>query len=160
MDQVWHEVLWKSIMERVHTNLPYKDFTMPSSVEQKTICTQTGMLATSSCPSLTEYFAKGSVPSQSCTGHYVESTEEPSSETKDENADKDKEKTDDIQNPDSGTSDGTTENPDTVIPPIDGGGDSGGDSSDGGETTPPDDSGGGDSSGGDAGDGGAELPSL
>ncbi len=70
-NQVWHETLWKNIMTRVHAELPSKDFTMPSSVQQKTICTQTGLLATSSCPSLTEYFAQGTAPTQSCSGHAV-----------------------------------------------------------------------------------------
>lgn len=58
-------------MERVHEGVPRKEFTMPPSVQQKTICQQTGFLATSTCPAITEYFAEGSVPSVSCSGHYV-----------------------------------------------------------------------------------------
>ena len=43
--------IWQSIMSRIHENLEPKDFEMPSSVEQKTICTLTGKLAVSgSCP--------------------------------------------------------------------------------------------------------------
>ena len=68
--QSWHQRLWKNIMERIHENLAYKDFTIPTSVVQKSICTTTGLLATSSCPSRTEYFAEDNVPTQSCTGHY------------------------------------------------------------------------------------------
>ena len=37
--------IWKAIMSRVHAGLEYKDFTMPASVEQKTICTLSGQLA-------------------------------------------------------------------------------------------------------------------
>ncbi len=70
-NQVWHEQLWKNIMERIHESVPRKEFTMPPTVQQKTICQQTGFLATSTCPAITEYFAEGSVPSVSCSGHYV-----------------------------------------------------------------------------------------
>ena len=70
-NQSWHEILWKSIMERIHEGVPRQEFTMPPSVQQKTICAQTGYLATSSCQPITEYFAEGSIPSVSCSGHYV-----------------------------------------------------------------------------------------
>lgn len=139
MSQSWHQILWKNIMDRVHIDLPYKDFTMPPSVEQKTICTQTGLLATSTCPPLTEYFAKGTAPTQSCPGHVVEKKEE---EDKDKEKDKEKEKeTETPENPDDGENPGTetpdggdpgTENPD--------GGDPGTENPDGGgntETPPP-----------------------
>ena len=52
--------IWKGIMSRVHENLETKDFVMPSSVEQKSVCTISGYLANSSCPSVTEYFATDS----------------------------------------------------------------------------------------------------
>ncbi len=61
--------IWKGIMSRVHQNLETKDFVMPSSVEKASVCTITGYLATSSCPSVTEYFAKDGLPTQSCPGH-------------------------------------------------------------------------------------------
>lgn len=61
--------IWKGIMSRVHENLETKDFVMPSSVEQKSVCTISGYLANSSCPSVTEYFATDSLPHQSCPGH-------------------------------------------------------------------------------------------
>lgn len=108
MDQAWHEVLWKNIMERVHEGLEYKEFTMPSSVQQKTICTQTGLLASSTCPGFTEYFAEGSVPSQVCAGHYV-----PKEDDKDD--EEDDEEDDDKKNDDEGTSD--PENPDVSDTP-------------------------------------------
>ncbi len=142
MDQAWHEVMWKNIMERVHEGLEYKDFTMPSSVEQKTICTQTGLLATATCPPLTEYFAKGTAPSQSCSGHYV-----PKEEKEDDEKDKDKNKDDDKKNENPENPD---ENGGSVTPP-DGGGNEGGGNEGGGNE------GGGNEGGGNEG-GGAETP--
>ena len=41
MNQSWHMVIWRNIMQRIHEGLEYKDFTIPSSVVQRTICTQT-----------------------------------------------------------------------------------------------------------------------
>ena len=61
--------LWKGIMSRIHENLEEKDFKVPSSVERKSICTITGKLAGSGCPSITEYFAKDTVPAETCSGH-------------------------------------------------------------------------------------------
>lgn len=65
----FHLTLWRSIMNRVHENLEYKDFTMPASVEKKTLCTKTGKIAVSGCPSATEYFAMDSNSTQTCPGH-------------------------------------------------------------------------------------------
>lgn len=95
MSQSWHSKLWKAIMERVHENLEDKDFEVPSSVVECTVCSETGLLAVSSCPSYTEYFSEENAPTQSCSGHYVEpepeeepeetpeegTTEEPPAET-------------------------------------------------------------------------------
>ncbi len=61
--------LWKGIMSRIHENLETKEFKVPSSVEKKSICTITGKIAGSNCPSITEYFAKDTLPSETCSGH-------------------------------------------------------------------------------------------
>lgn len=110
-DESYHLRLWKSVMERVHEGLEYKDFPMPSSVEKKTICTLTGQLAVAgSCPSITEYFAAGTVPSTSCPGHGdVEGEDEEDEE--DENGDENGNTSSDPNTP-------STE-PDTPLPPID-----------------------------------------
>ena len=83
--------IWKGIMSRVHENLETKDFVMPSSVEQKSVCTISGYLANSSCPSVTEYFATDSLPDQSCPGHKKHSedydSEENDSKSHDTNSD-------------------------------------------------------------------------
>ena len=65
----WHLSIWHAIMERIHQDLEDKDFEMPSSVVQKTVCTRTGLLAVSGCPSRTDYFDKDTAPTESCSGH-------------------------------------------------------------------------------------------
>ncbi len=76
---VYHLQLWKSIMSRIHANMERREFTMPPSVEQKTVCSISGMLAVpGSCPGITEYFATDILPTERCTGHgytYDEETE-------------------------------------------------------------------------------------
>ena len=69
MNASWRETLWKNIMDRVHEDLENKEFDIPSSVVRKTVCTQTGLLAVSGCPSITEYFDEDTVPTQSCSRH-------------------------------------------------------------------------------------------
>lgn len=70
-NQIWHEQLWKNIMERIHEGMPRKEFDMPASVQQKLVCRQTGLLATTSCSAFSEYFAAENMPTVSCSGHYV-----------------------------------------------------------------------------------------
>lgn len=96
MNQAWHEVLWKNIMDRVHQNMPYKEFKMPDSIEKKTICSQTGMLAsTQFCSAVTEYFAEGSYKAQYCNGHAYEiKAYEDAQKQQQEEAQKEEEKTD------------------------------------------------------------------
>ena len=75
-------------MSRIHANMERKEFTMPPSVEQKTVCSISGMLAIpGSCPGITEYFATDILPTERCTGHgdtYDEDTEEETEEDEDE----------------------------------------------------------------------------
>lgn len=84
----YHEKIWAKIMNRIDSelNLPYKDFSMPSTIERKTICTETGLLAIpGECPSLTEYFAPGTAPTETCGGHYVEPEPEEEPDDTDDN---------------------------------------------------------------------------
>ena len=78
--------LWKGIMSRIHENLEEKDFKVPSSVERKSICTITGKLAGSGCPSITEYFAKDTLPSETCSGHGYSYGSKSNSSTEDGNS--------------------------------------------------------------------------
>lgn len=65
--RTYHKTLWQTIMKRIHEDLPAIDFQIPSSVEKATICTKTGLLASSHCKSITEYFARSTVPDEHCT---------------------------------------------------------------------------------------------
>lgn len=135
----WHLPIWNAIMERIHSDLAYKDFKVPSSVQKASICTKTGLLAVSGCPTVTEYFAKDDLPKEHCAGHVEERPEsdEPDSKT-----------------PDSDSSDS---NPGTTTPPETGGNETGGGGTGGGETgggeTGGSESGGGETGGGETGGG-------
>lgn len=74
-----HRIIWRKIMETVHETmqLPYKEFEVPDSVLTATICTKSGKLALEGiCDHYeagstvkTEYFAKGTVPTEYCDVH-------------------------------------------------------------------------------------------
>lgn len=116
---VYHLQLWKSIMGRIHANLERKEFTMPPSVEQKTVCSISGMLAVpGSCPGITEYFATDILPTERCTGHgysYDESSEEdePEVDDRDYTVDIPDDTTPTTPDPDHSA---TPDIPDTTIP--------------------------------------------
>ena len=97
----YHFKIWAKIMNRIDEafGLTYKEFEMPSSLVQKTVCTQTGKLATSSCPSQTEWFDPSTAPTETCTGHVT--TKTPSKSTKDEEEDEDEDEDEDVTDGDS-----------------------------------------------------------
>ena len=115
--------IWKSIMSRVHANLETKEFTMPASVQQKTVCSISGLLAVSgNCPGITEYFATDTLPTESCPGHVAEEPEEETEENGDNT------ETDPGTTPTTPTDPGGggTDTPTTPTDPGGGGGDTGG----------------------------------
>ena len=61
--------LWRAIMSRVHSNLPYKNFVMPSGIKTATVCAESGLLPLPSCPTNTDYFAVENIPTETCEGH-------------------------------------------------------------------------------------------
>ena len=73
----FHKAIWRKIMTRLHEDLPDPGFNVPDSVETAEICRKSGKLAIpgvcSSDPrgnaTYTEYFAKGSVPTEVCDTH-------------------------------------------------------------------------------------------
>lgn len=75
----FHKVIWKKIMTRAHEakNLENKEFKVPADVEQVKICRKSGKLPISGiCTSdprgnatYTEYFAKGTAPTEKCNVH-------------------------------------------------------------------------------------------
>lgn len=73
----FHKQIWKKIMTRVHEGLSDPGFPVPDSVETAQICRKSGKLAVSGvCTNdprgnavYTEYFAKGTVPTDVCNNH-------------------------------------------------------------------------------------------
>lgn len=73
----YHKKMWKDIMEAIHKNLTVVDFQKPDSIVSANICTKSGKLAVEGvCDHAlggstvrTEYFAKGTVPTEKCDVH-------------------------------------------------------------------------------------------
>ena len=73
LNQSFHNRLWKKVMTRIHEDYEYKSFRLPTSIASATVCSDTGKLVSSEfCKAYTEYFALGTVPTQSCNGHEEE----------------------------------------------------------------------------------------
>ena len=71
--------IWKAIMSRIHENLAYKDFTKPADIVSVAVCKESGKLPIEgvcdhdprgNCV-ITEYFAKGTEPTDYCDHHTV-----------------------------------------------------------------------------------------
>ncbi|MCD8336633.1 MAG: transglycosylase domain-containing protein [Lachnospiraceae bacterium] len=82
---LWHSysrALWTSVMERIHSGLPTGEFTQPESVVEVALCAETHLPAGDTCSSVyTEYFATGTEPDETCTGHAAETEAETESGT-------------------------------------------------------------------------------
>lgn len=73
----YHKRIWRNIMTRVHESLSDPGFTVPDSIETAEVCRKSGKLPVSGvCSSdprgtavYTEYFAKGTVPTETCDHH-------------------------------------------------------------------------------------------
>lgn len=80
-DTAYTKKVWKSIMEKIHKNLKYKDFEQPNSIVSTQICSKSGKLAKKGiCDKsadgskiITEYFA-GTLPTEYCDIHKIKST--------------------------------------------------------------------------------------
>ena len=108
--------LWKGIMERVHEDLSPEEFEMPDSVEKKSVCKKTGLLARAGrCPAVTEYFDTDVLPDEVCSGHGdVEDEDDEDEDDEDEKIEDDE--TEDPENPDN------PDNPTTPTEPANPGG--------------------------------------
>lgn len=67
--------LWKSIMKRIHEELPNAAFPVPEGLVQMQVCSKSGKLPTPGlCEEagsvITEYFAEGTEPTETCDIHY------------------------------------------------------------------------------------------
>ncbi|MDO5406122.1 MAG: transglycosylase domain-containing protein [Eubacteriales bacterium] len=73
----FHKDIWRKIMTRVHEGLSDPGFPVPDSIETAEICRKSGKLAVPGVCSAdprgnavyTEYFAKGTVPTEVCNTH-------------------------------------------------------------------------------------------
>ena len=73
----YHKRIWKQIMARAHEGLADPGFPVPDSIETASVCRKSGMLPNPGvCEAdprgsavYTEYFAKGTVPTQVCDHH-------------------------------------------------------------------------------------------
>lgn len=71
------KLIWHSVMQRIHENLPRKEFTQPSGIVTAQVCKKSGKLAIEGvCDAdprgsmvYTEYFDKDSVPTETCDHH-------------------------------------------------------------------------------------------
>ena len=67
------KTLWRATMSKIHENLENKAFNVPADIVTATVCSQSGKLP---IPGMgdetlkTEYFAKGTVPTETCDVHY------------------------------------------------------------------------------------------
>ncbi len=65
--------LWRTAMSQIHADLPNESFPVPAGIVTATVCSRSGKLP---IPGLcdatltTEYFADGTVPTDSCNVHY------------------------------------------------------------------------------------------
>ena len=67
--------LWRAVMAKVHEDLPYQNFpSAPSGIVTATVCAASGKLPVEGlCDAClkTEYFAEGTVPTETCDVHYA-----------------------------------------------------------------------------------------
>lgn len=74
-EQSLSKTLWRAVMSKIHEELPNQSFTVPSGIVTATVCPRSGKLpipglCDSVVPLKTEYFAEGTVPTETCDIHY------------------------------------------------------------------------------------------
>ena len=72
----FHKALWRKVMTRVHSGLPYSDFMMPSGISLADVCEESGLLPRLGCPIITEYFDSGTLPEEYCYQHFYDEYED------------------------------------------------------------------------------------
>jgi membrane carboxypeptidase/penicillin-binding protein len=61
---------WTDIMMGYTRGRPTEEFPVPAGTSSRTVCAESGMLATEACPNVTtELFAEGSEPTELCSTH-------------------------------------------------------------------------------------------
>jgi penicillin-binding protein 1A len=62
--------VWTDFMIKAHEELPVEDFKIPSGIYFKTVCLETGLLATDRCPRIiTDVFTEETLPDRICDLH-------------------------------------------------------------------------------------------
>lgn len=69
-EQSFHKNLWRRVMNRIHADLPYTTFEMPSGIESCYVCSETGLLGREYCDGITEYFSTDNMPTEYCYEHF------------------------------------------------------------------------------------------
>ena len=68
----YHKNMWRKIMDEI-TEVKgldtSKTFEMPDGIVRATVCKDTGLLPVEGCDTVTDYFAKGTVPKKKCGGN-------------------------------------------------------------------------------------------
>ncbi|MDR1000848.1 MAG: transglycosylase domain-containing protein [Clostridiales bacterium] len=74
----YHKNLWSNIMNDIHKELEYREFTKPTGVDEIQVCIDSGLLANSFCPLdmrgsrvVNEFFSTGAQPTETCNLHTV-----------------------------------------------------------------------------------------
>lgn len=75
----YSKVIWKAVMSRIHSDLPDKDFYRPDDIVEVSVCKRSGLLpieGVCDCDPrgsqiYTEYFAKGTEPTETCNRHWA-----------------------------------------------------------------------------------------
>jgi penicillin-binding protein 1A len=65
--------LWRTVMAKIHEELPSESFSVPAGIVTATVCSRSGKLPIAGlCDGTlkTEYFAEGTVPEATCDVHY------------------------------------------------------------------------------------------
>mgnify|MGYP002508053670 FL=1 len=69
------KTLWRTVMKRIHENLPNEPFSTPAGIVRASVCSRSGLRPIPGVCDVrgtvyTEYFADGTVPTESCNVHY------------------------------------------------------------------------------------------
>lgn len=110
--RTYQQTLWQKIMQRIHNDLPETEFKIPSTVEKKSICKSSGLLASSSCDAITEYYDTETLPKKYCSGHKKSKPEESEKPKPEENVDAPEETT-----PETPETPQTPQEPENPTPP-------------------------------------------
>ena len=66
--------IWRVVMSKIHEELPSRPFNVPGGIVTATVCSRSGKLPIEGLCSgtlKTEYFAEGTVPTETCDVHYA-----------------------------------------------------------------------------------------